>query len=332
MRSQTRLNWIALGITLSLALPTLGSVVSMWLFPESRFSHLPIHLLLEAMGGLMAIAIAGILIAEQPRKDSSDHYPWMAGALVGMGVLDLFHAGVMPGASFVWLHSTATFIGGILFALVWLGWFGISGRFLPWLVLASSIIFGIYSCAFSSLIPTMVVDDEFTFLARGLNIGGGLGFLVAGVFFIRRFYKRSDHEDLLFAVHTILFGAAGILFELSALWDAAWWWWHILRMAAYLAALAFAIRTYIDAELELIAVNHQLNDLNRNLDQTVEERTAELSHERFLLQTLLQHLPDAIYFKDRQGKYTRVSRSFASRLDHELDEVPLFQQWARRFA
>eukprot|EP00913_Durusdinium_trenchii_P035271 g33001.t1 len=167
----------------------------------------------------------------------------------------------------------------------------------------------------------MAVDDEFTFLARGLNIGGGLGFLVAGAFFVRRFHQRQNHEDWLFAVHTILFGAAGILFELSALWDAAWWWWHILRMAAYLAALTFAIRAYLDAEQELISINRQLNDLNRNLDQTVEERTAELSHERFLLQTLLEHLPDAIYFKDSAGRFTRVSHSLAHHLGREPHEM-----------
>ena len=324
MRFQTRAYWIAFGITLSLVLPVLGSVLSEVFFPSSRFAQLPIHSLLEAVGGLMAIAIAGILIVEQPRKESADHYPWMASALCGMGVLDLFHSAVEPGYNFVWLHSTATFVGGFLFALVWQGTHRI-GKFLshwlPWLVVGLATIFGIASCMFSTLIPTMTVDGEFTLLARGLNIGGGLGFLIAGAFFVRRFYNRCDHEDWLFAVHTTLFGAAGLLFELSALWDTAWWWWHILRMAAYLAALAFAIRAYLDAEHELFNLNRQLHEINRNLDQTVEERTVELSHERFLLQLLLEHLPDAIYFKDTKGRFTRVSRSVARRLGCEPHEV-----------
>ena len=48
---------------------------------------------------------------------------------------------------------------------------------------------------------------------------------------------------------------------------------------------------------------------------------ALLSAERFLFKTLCDHLPDAIYFKDDHGRYTRVSNSFARLLgfEHEAD-------------
>ncbi len=324
MRVQSRVQWIALGVVLSLALPLLGSVLSSIFLPESRFANLPIHSLVEACGGLLAIAIAAILTVEQSRKEDSGHYPWMAAALAGMGVLDLFHAAVDVGKTFVWLHSTATFVGGFLFAFVWLGRSSLSKhapRTLPSLIVIGTVIFGVVSCLSHATLPAMVVDGEFTLLARLLNIGGGIGFLIAGGFFVQRFVTKNSHEDWLFGVHTVLFGAAGILFEFSALWDAAWWWWHILRMAAYLAALAFAVRAYLEAEDEIIEMNRQLNDLNQTLDQTVEARTRELSHERFLLQKLLEHLPDAIYFKDRDARFTRVSHTLARRLGCSPDEV-----------
>lgn len=46
------------------------------------------------------------------------------------------------------------------------------------------------------------------------------------------------------------------------------------------------------------------------------QKTAEyeLKHERFLLDTLLNNLPDAIYFKDSRGRFSRVSSSLAKHL------------------
>ena len=49
---------------------------------------------------------------------------------------------------------------------------------------------------------------------------------------------------------------------------------------------------------------------------------ASLRHERFLFQTLFQHLPDAIFFKDANGRFTRVTTAFAKWLGvKHQDEV-----------
>lgn len=322
MKDVSRVKWIALGSFLSLVLPAAGTAISTVFFPESRFAHLPFHSLIETAGGLIALGIAGILLVEQPRRTESAHYVWMAAALGGMGVLDLFHAGVVPGTNFVWLHSTATFLGGVLFAMVWVdaGRFSLArSKLFSGAVVFLSVLFGALSCVFSSALPTMAVDGSFTLLAEALNVGGGLGFLVAAAFFVRRFWKEHNHEDWLFAVHTMLFGAAGLLFELSALWDTAWWWWHGLRLVAYIAALAFAIRTYIDAEAELLYVNRELSNVNRHLDGAVEQRTAELERtnaelirQHALVDTLITSIPDPMFFKDRDGRFIRANHAMAN--------------------
>jgi PAS domain S-box-containing protein len=54
--------------------------------------------------------------------------------------------------------------------------------------------------------------------------------------------------------------------------------------------------------------------LNNQLEQRVTERTAALSQANALLQTLLDHMPDHIYFKDSQSRFIRNSRSQAKAL------------------
>ncbi len=313
--------WIGCGISLSLVLPIAGSLVCALGVSQTILENLPVHTLLETVGGLFALAIAGILMVDRQRETDGEYFPWAASGLAGMGLLDLCHAAVPAGNNFVWLHSVATFLGGLLFACVWIRASIVPQRItanLPWVTLILAAVIGIGSCLFQAALPQMAIDGEFTTLAKILNGVGGIGFLIAGVFFIRRFHCVYDIESWLFAVQTMLFGAAGILFESSSLWDLSWWWWHILRAIAYSSAFVVAVRSYQGVERELIRVNRELRDLNRDLDRKVEDRTkaveqanVKLNRESFLLNSLVDKIPDAIFFKDREGRFLRVNRAMA---------------------
>jgi len=256
-------------------------------FPTASFIHLPLHSLLETMGGAMALTIVGILVARQRVGATEPHRVWMACALAGMGTLDLFHAGALPGDRFIWLHSVAMLVGGLFFLGVWIRWPD-SPKWalrLPVLVFLAALGVGLASSIWPGMVPAMSQHGRFTVTTRILNITGGIGFGLASLFFVRRFHRHAGRDDWLFAVTTQLFAGAGLLFELSALWDAGWWWWHLLRLVAYTAACVFAVSAYMATEYELRHVNRRLTNLNRNLDRVVANRTAELraSEERFAL-------------------------------------------------
>ena len=61
----------------------------------------------------------------------------------------------------------------------------------------------------------------------------------------------------------------------------------------------------IQGRLLLYSIVHDISDRKR--------AETELLQERYLLHTLMNHLPDSIYFKDRASRFVRVNRAVAAR-------------------
>lgn len=250
-----------------------------WICP-----HEPVHAAVEISGGMIALWVAWMLLALERRKAGTSFNVWIAGALIGMGILDCLHAVVHVGQAFVWLHSTATFVGGLLFACVWLPsrWARGAAKWWPMTVAVTTLVFGTWSLLNPDRTPDMLVTDDagtqhFSTWAQALNVVGGLLLFVAAVRIIQQYLRTKNLDDLLFCLHCALFGAAAIMFEQSQLWDLPWWGWHVLRLLAYAVAMWFVVRTEQQNQTVMIAMTERLQHFNRELESRVTARTEELA-------------------------------------------------------
>ena len=148
-----------------------------------------------------------------------------------------------------------------------------------------ALISGLVSIILPDILPTMIVNGQFSFLAKFINITGGIGFLIGTYFFVysdkhqtdqSQPTKKSHTESIVFANHCLLFGIAGLLFETSELWDAGWWWWHILRFIAYLVVLVYFFTLFNRSQNQLRLNEIELENINNDLELRVQQRTAEL--------------------------------------------------------
>jgi diguanylate cyclase (GGDEF)-like protein len=237
------------------------------------------HAFIEGIGAFSAIMLTILFLMSKLDKKTA-YQLWISCALLGMGILDGFHASVPPGEISIWLRSTSTLIGGFLFALVWLPvrpLFIKSPEILIWFVLIMASIFDGYSVLFPASLPIMSISGDFTFTAKMINFIGGILFLIASVYFVVRYHSTKKGEDLLFVNLTLLFGIAGLLFHMSSTWNAGWWFWHFLRLMAYFHILGYVFTLYQKRK-------EALEKAHDELELRVKDRTAALMNTNQKLQ------------------------------------------------
>ena len=64
---------------------------------------------------------------------------------------------------------------------------------------------------------------------------------------------------------------------------------------------------------ERIRAQEALQRLNEELEARVEERTAEIVRQKYILDTFMESVPDSIYFKDRASRFIHVNGEIARR-------------------
>jgi signal transduction histidine kinase len=273
------------GLSLLATLCSVGALLAgtilhaMW--PDWRWEYEPLHSTLEAVGGLVAMAMAMVLLHTHDQS-TADKYRALAAGFLGMGILEELHAMARPGNAFVLFRNLASLAGGIGFVLVWRpqaspGEF--TRRWLPWMIASASLGIGIWCLMFPQYIPEMVRNGEFTPTAVAPQSVACLLFLFAALRFLSDYRRSRRPEDALFASLALLFGLAEFVFMYSIPWDNRWWFWHSLRLSASLLALGFIAHRYFQVTSDLRTSLEQNIQAKETLSQS-EARLRQILNER----------------------------------------------------
>ncbi|MDQ7091536.1 MAG: histidine kinase dimerization/phospho-acceptor domain-containing protein [Methylococcales bacterium] len=246
--------------------PVLFGWIIFYFFPNFHWNYPLFHVFLEGGGALIAFMLALFITTMIKQGRLETNYIWLIACFISMGTLDLAHSQVQPGQTFVWLHSSATLIGGFFAALIWVTP-EVSQKFRRKvyliLLIMATIGFSGWSIVYPEMSLTMLDEDKkFTLSAKVFNLVGGLGFIISWGYFALKYHHKHHPDSFYFSNHFCLFGLAGVLFEASILWDGNWWLWHCLRAFAYLLlALHFAQIYWAD-----------LNNLTRQANALEQEK------------------------------------------------------------
>ncbi len=248
------------------------------LWPDWRWHQEPFHSTMEALGGLASMAMAIVLFQGREGVAATKwHAP--AVGLLGMGLLEVFHAMAEPGNAFVFLRNVASLAGGIGFGLTWLqeSRDGPPRKTWPfWMIPAGALGLGIWGLAAPDQVPEMIRNGELTPTAVAPQSLACVLFFAAAVRFLQDYRRLGKSEYYLFASLALLFGLAELVFMYSIPWGISWWFWHGLRLIACLLLLIHLSQGYL----------HMIDDLKTAFAHTKQAEETLRRNEQQLRQAL----------------------------------------------
>ncbi len=135
-----------------------GYLIIELFIPDLKWNDQLFHVLLEGGGSIVAFILAVLVFVMIQTDRLTINYFWLALSFTSMGILDLSHSQTPPGQAFVWLHSIATFSGGVFASLIWFS--GISLSFLQQkIMLLAVVIICIIFSVFSITFPDMTLNS-----------------------------------------------------------------------------------------------------------------------------------------------------------------------------
>ncbi len=266
---------IVWALLLGAALPIVTGVALRNTWSDIKWTYLPLHSLFESLGFFAGILLALLLLIQHNRLKTGISHIWIASALIGMGMLDGFHAAAVAGDGFVWLHGIAIVLGGFLFAAAWWPARAVKSQavmILPTVSAVIAIAFGVLAFADARIVPVMLVSGVFTPTASAINMTGGILFMIGAMYFFVRYKSSRNIEDIIFAFFGLLNGSVGILFPFSAAWTVVWWGWHVVRIASYLIVLGNVFISFRRSQVEITELQDAETRLRKVLSENSQQR------------------------------------------------------------
>lgn len=314
---------ILMTIVISAFIHLISFFLAQTLLKDWRGEHVPLHSAIEVFGGAIALFVAYLLIQLNRSGQGTSFNIVIASAFAVMGVVDIAHALVQPGELFVWLHSVATFFGGVVFLFIYLP--RNTQKKLPeqmlWWCLLLSVVFVITSITFEAHLPSMLDEGRFSSIALGLNIVGGGFLILCAIRLYAQYLKTRNENDLLFILHSSLFGLAAIMFQSSTMWDVSWWGWHLLRMLAYGVALWFALKSEISIFSQIEQANRSLSFKAAQTDMALHEIQQRFAFNEKQQAAILSCLADAIVVTDVKGNIRSFSDNAEIMFGYSAEQV-----------
>jgi len=262
-------------VLLAGVLPLLVSVAAHLIIGDAKHVQEPLHEGFELVGCCIALSVAMILLLRVRHENASPHLLWVVAALVAMGIVDGVHSFLPTGVAFSWTRHGATLVGGLIFASVWLPLPAVVVRrklHFIFLVATLAMAGAFVILCWPERLPPPWVAGKYSHLVIATNALGGLGFLAAALFFIRRYLREPQGEDLVFASHTLLFGTASLFFGFSHVWGADWWVWHGARLLAYSVVLAAVYDAVVTLYRQIAQLAQERLIANEDLRTEIVER------------------------------------------------------------
>ena len=224
--------------------PILGSIILSHYLPDLHWVGIPTHIIFETFGSFAGLLLGAFVLLSQRANKIPNYYVWISCGLITLGILDGFDASSTAGKDILCIHDISIMIAGFLFSMVWL-----SDRInirklenkLPIIVVIISIFVGIFTIYSADRIDAFAGENTFSSI-------GGILFLLAAIYLIKRYNTGHYVEDFLFATFSLMYGWVGIFFTVSHEWNADWWFWNVLRLTSYLIITSYMFITFQRSE------------------------------------------------------------------------------------